>query len=69
MSVLKSKDLYKDDLIKRYDSYMLCEIVDEVSAQLRVLDVLEHFFDGDYDPFGIGSLELSVEEFLHAVVL
>ena len=48
---------------------MLREIVDEVTAQLRVLDVLEHFFDGGNHPLGIGPLELSVEEFLHVIVL
>ncbi len=48
---------------------MLGEIVDEVTAQLRVLDVLKHFLDGGNDPLGIGPLELSAEEFLHVVVL
>ena len=48
---------------------MLREIVDKVAAQLSVLDVLKHFLDCAYDTPGIGALELSVEEFLHVIVL
>ena len=48
---------------------MLSEIVGEVTAQLRVLNILEHFLNGGYDPLGIGALELPIEEFLHVVVL
>ena len=48
---------------------MFCKSINEVTPQLRILNILEHKLNGRHDLFRIVFLHLSIEELLHAIML